>query len=99
MQLVPQSNDWNIIGSKWVLWIKKKLGGVIDKYKTWLVAQEFTQVEGVDYFVMFAPIAKLAALCIILFIAAQNDWEINVFNFHSAFLNGEFDNKKEIYME
>ncbi len=47
----------------------------------------------------FAPVAKLASLRIILAIAAHNDWDINVFNFHSMFLNGEFDDKQELYMK
>jgi hypothetical protein len=73
--------------------------GLIDKYKARLVAQGFTQVEGVDYFVTFAPVAKMFALRTILAIAARNDWDsdINGFDFHSAFLNGEFDGEKEIY--
>jgi hypothetical protein len=73
--------------------------GQIDKYKARLVAQGFPQVEGVDYFVTFAPVAKMSALRTILAIAARNDWDINVFDFHGAFLNGEFDDEEEIYME
>ncbi len=98
-EIVPRPTDRNVIGSKWVLRIKKKAGGVIDKYKARLVAQGFTQVEGVDYFVTFVPVAKLASLRIILAIAARNDWDINVFDFHGAFLNGEFDDEEELYME
>ncbi len=98
-EIVPRPTDRNVIGSKWVLRIKKKARGIIDKYKARLVVQGFTQVEGVDYFVTFAPVAKLVSLRIILAIAARNDWDINVFDFHGAFLNGEFDDEEELYME
>ncbi len=64
-----------------------------------LVAQGFTQVEGVDYFVTFAPVAKLVSLRIILAIAAQNNWDINMFDFHGTFLNGEFEDDEELYMK
>lgn len=98
-ELVPRPADANVIGSKFVLRIKLKAGGAIDKFKARLVAQGFTQVEGVDYFLTFAPVAKLASLRIILAIAARNDWDVQVFDFHAAFLNGEFDDNEELYME
>ncbi len=75
---VPQPSDQNVIASKWVLQIKMKAGGIINKYKAQLVAQGFMQFEGVDYFVTFAPVAKFASLQIILAIAARNNWEIRI---------------------
>ncbi len=98
-EIIPRPANHNVIGSKWVLRIKKKSGRVIDKYKAQFVSKGFTQAEGVDYFETFAPVAKLASLRTILAIAAQNDWEIKVFDFHGAFLNGEFNDNEEIYME
>jgi hypothetical protein len=35
----------------------------------------------------------------ILEIAAQNDWEVNVFDFHGAYLNGELNEGEDVYME
>jgi histone deacetylase 1/2 len=43
------------------------------------------------------PVAKLASIRSILAIAARNDWEISMFDFHSAYLNGTLD--EDIYME
>jgi hypothetical protein len=37
--------------------------------------------------------------CTILAIATQNNWEIDVFDFHGAYLNGELDEGKNVYME
>ena len=51
----------------------------------------------VDYFETFAPVAKLVSIQSILVIAAHNDWDISMFDFHSAYLNGEFD--EDIFME
>ena len=73
--------------------------GEIDKYKACLVAHGFTQVYGVDYYETYAPIACLASLRLILALAARHDWEIEVFDFHSAFLNGKLDDNEVIYME
>ncbi len=41
-EIVPQLANHNVIGSKWVLRIKKKSGGVIDKYKAQFVGKGFT---------------------------------------------------------
>ena len=54
---------------------------------------------GVDYFETFVPVARLASIHLILAIAAQNDWNISMFDFHSMYLNGVLDEDKVIYME
>ena len=59
----------------------------------------FTQVYDVDYYETFAPVAKLASIRSILTIAARNDWPIDMFDFHSAFLNNQLDADEDIYME
>jgi hypothetical protein len=96
---VPRPIDRNVVGSKWALRIKRKANGEIDKYKARLVARGFTQVQGVDYFETFSPTAKLSSLRTILSIATQFDWDIKVFDYSAAFLNGEFTPDEEIYME
>ena len=52
-----------------------------------------------DYFETFAPVARLSSVQTILAIATHNDWEIEMFDFHSAYLNGILDDGKTIYME
>ena len=87
----------NIVGCKWVFKIKKDSEGRIEKYKARLVARGFTQVYGVDYTETFAPVAKLASLRTILALATRENWPIEVFDFNSAFLNGDLD--EEIFMQ
>ena len=70
--------------------LKKDSEGEIEKHKARVVAKGFNQKEGVDYHETFAPV---------LAIAARNGWKIDTFDFHSAFLNGEFGENEEIYME
>jgi hypothetical protein len=96
--LVPRPIGRNVAGSKWALRIKRKANGEIDKYKARLVARGFTQVQGVD-FETFSPTAKLSSLRTILSIATRFDWDIKVFDYSAAFLNGEFTPDEEIYME
>ena len=89
----------NVVDSKWVFKIKKNAAGEINKYKARLIVCGFIQVYGVNYYETYAPVARLASLHLILALAACHDWEIEVFDFHSAFLNRKLDNNKVIYME
>jgi len=87
------------VSCKWVFKIKKNSAGEINKYKARLVAHSFTQQYGVNYDKTYAPVARLALLRLILAIAARRDWDIDVFDFHSAFLNGKLDEDEVIFME
>ena len=54
---------------------------------------------GIDYYDTWAPVEKLTSIQFLLATATQNGWPIDMFNFHSAFLNGELDSNKEVFME
>ena len=97
--VVECPKNTNIVSCKWVFKIKKNSAGEINKYKVWLVARGFTQQYGVDYDETYASVACLASLQLILAIAACWDWDIDIFDFHSAFLNGKLDEDEVIFME
>lgn len=62
-ELVPPPEGLNIIGSKWVLKVKRDANGNIDRYKARLVAaQGYSQTHGVDYEEVYASIRTLLAL-------------------------------------
>jgi hypothetical protein len=63
-----------------------KADGTIKKYKVCLITQGFMQKFGVDYFDTFSPITRLSSFCIILAIAAHNDWDTDTFDFNGAYL-------------
>ena len=97
--VVECPDNVNIIGCKWVFKIKRTAAGKIDKYKACLIAKGYSQVHGIDYDETYAPVAQLASLRTILAVAACNDWDIEVFDFHSAFLNGKLNEGENLYME
>ena len=94
--VVPRLENRKVLGSKWVLRIKHGPDGTIQKYKARVVAQGFTQIEGVDYDKTFAPVAKLASLCAVLALATELNWEVHQMDVKAAYLNGELE--EEIYM-
>jgi hypothetical protein len=55
-----------VIGTKWVFWNKQDQDGIVVRNKARLVAQGYTQVEGLDFGETYALIARLEAIKILL---------------------------------
>jgi hypothetical protein len=77
------------IGLKWVFKTKRDAAGNISKYKTRLVAKGYVQQQGVDFDEVFAPVARLESVRLLLAYAAGQGWPIHHMDVKSAFLNGE----------
>jgi hypothetical protein len=60
--LVDLLRDVNVIGTKWVFKNKQGEDGEIVRNKARLIAQGYSQVEGLDFGETFAPVAVLRAL-------------------------------------
>ena len=78
----------NIIGTKWVFRNKQDENGVVTRNKARLVAQEFTQIEGLDFGETYAPVVRLESIRILLAFATHHDFKLYQMDVKSAFLNG-----------
>jgi hypothetical protein len=67
--LVPRPNDINVIGTKWIYKNKSDENGTVTRNKARLLAQGYTQVEGLDFDETFAPVARLESIRLLLGVA------------------------------
>jgi len=95
--LVPRPVEQNIIGTKWIFKNKIDEHGTVIQNKARLVAQGYTQIEGVDFDETFAPVAKLESIRILLSIAWHLGFKLYQMDVKSAFLNGVL--QEEVYVE
>ena len=60
--LVPRPNDINVIGTKCIYKNKPDENGTVTRNKAILVAQGYTQVEGLDFDETFTLVARLESI-------------------------------------
>jgi hypothetical protein len=95
-ELVERSKT-NIIDTKWAFRNKKDEFGIVIRNKARLVAQGYTQVEGLDFGETYAPIARLEAIWFLLDFVAHHDFKLYQMDVKSAFLNGPLS--EEVHVE
>lgn len=84
------------IGLKWVFKLKKDSEGKVIKHKARLVAKGYVQKHGVDFDEVFAPVARLDTIRLLLALVANRGWQVHHLDVKSAFLNGELE--EEVYV-
>lgn len=69
--------------------IKRNADGSINKYKARLVAKGYVQKHGVDFEEVFAPVARLETIHLLISLAETNGWEVHHLDVKTVFLHGE----------
>ena len=95
-ELTDFSKNHKEIGIKWIFKLKKNPDEEIMKHKERLVGKRYGQQFGVDYSELFALVARLETVRLILAYAAFKNWEVHHMDVKTAFLNGEFE--EEVYV-
>jgi hypothetical protein len=95
-KLADLPQDHRTITLKWVYKLKRNEAGEIVKHKARLVARGFMQQEGIDFDEVFAPVACMESVCLLLALAAQEGWQVHHMDVKSAFLNEDL--KEEVYV-
>ena len=68
--MVLRPNKNNPIDVKWIYKEKKNVKGEIKRYKTRLVAKDYSQKQEIDYDEIFALVARLEIIQLIIAITA-----------------------------
>nr|GFB41411.1 ribonuclease H-like domain, reverse transcriptase, RNA-dependent DNA polymerase [Tanacetum cinerariifolium] len=85
----------NVIGLKWVFKTKRDANRNIIKHKARSVAKGYIQEHGIDFEEVYAPVARMETIRLLLAIAANNKWEVHHLDVKFAFLHGDL--KEEVY--
>jgi len=91
------SQNHKTIGFKWVYKIKRIVDGEVDWYKARLVAKCYKQKYDINYEEVFAPVARLDTVRLLISLTAHHRWKIYHLDVKSAFLNGIFE--EEVYVQ
>jgi hypothetical protein len=95
-ELVDPPPGCKAIGTKWVWKNKEGEKGEVVKNKSRLVAQGFSQKEGIDYEETFAPVAHLEVIRIPLAFSMAKGFKLHQMDVKNAFLNGVLE--EEVYV-
>ena len=74
--LVDLPSNKSPIDVKWVFKLKLKPDGSVAKHKARLVARGFLQKVGLDYSEVFAPVARLETIRLVIALAHNRDWSL-----------------------
>jgi hypothetical protein len=96
-EFVEPPPNYKPIGTKWVWKNKEGENGEVVRNKLRLVAQGYSQKEGIDYEETFAPVARLEAIMILLSFSVAKGFKLYQMDVKSAFLNGFLE--EEVYVK
>nr|GEX80666.1 ribonuclease H-like domain, reverse transcriptase, RNA-dependent DNA polymerase [Tanacetum cinerariifolium] len=75
---------------------KRDAKGKIIKYNAQLVAKGYVQEQGIDFDEVFAPVAQIETVHLILALAAYHGWQVHHLDVKLAFLHEDL--KEEVYV-
>jgi hypothetical protein len=67
------------------------------KHKARLITKGYIQQQGVDFEEVFAPVAHMESVRVMLAVAAHYGWTVHHMDVKSAFLNGDL--VEEVYVD
>jgi hypothetical protein len=106
MDTIEENGTWSLIslppgrkliGVKWLFKVKRDEHGAVSKHKACLVVKGYAQRHGIDYDEVFAPVARLDSVHLLIALTAHEGWEVHHMDVKLVFLNGDL--QEEVYVE
>ena len=95
-ELVELPEGRKPVGSKWVFKLKTNADGSVERCKARLVAQGYSQKEGLDYDDTFSPVVRPESVRSVVALACKEGLKLHQMDITTAFLNGDLE--ETIYM-
>lgn len=98
LQMIDEMNTWQptilpngktAIPTKWVFNRKRDKDGNVTRFRARLVVKGFSQVPGVDYDDVFAPVARYSTFRFMFAFSIQRGFSMMQLDVKNAFLNGK----------
>ena len=106
MDALHSTSTWDLVtllagkspvGCRWVYTVKIGSNGGVDRLKARLVAKEYTQIYGSDYYDTFSHVARMTSIRLLFSMVAMRSWPLYKLDIKNAFLHGDLVD--EVYME
>jgi hypothetical protein len=97
--VVEREDDMNVIDSTWAFKLKRYPDGMIKKFKARFCARGDQQVEGVDFFDVFAPVVGWTTVRLLLILEVLLDLKSKQGDVTAAFLHADLPDNENVYVE
>ena len=77
--------------------MKKDEHNAVVRHKARLIVKGYAQRQGIDYDEVFALVARMEAVQLLLVLAAHEGWEVHHMDVKTVFLNGDL--QEEVFVE
>ncbi len=81
-ELVQLPEGRRPVGSKWVFKVKRNADGSIERCKAGLIAQGYSQKEGLDYDETFSPVVRSEPVRSVIALASKNGLKLHQMHGH-----------------
>ena len=94
--LIPPHPTQNIIGYKWIFWVRRNPNGSLAWYKARLIAKGFNKCLGIDFHDTFKLVVKPTTIWVTFTVVVIKGWHSHQLDINNVFLQGIIWKKQKI---